>query len=495
MLFAIGAVIGALAMQTWDGREITLSHYDSRAGTVVVFMSSRCPVTQGNIKGLLQVHEKYRRREVLFVGLCVNEEETPDEMKAFRLRNDVNFPVYRDPKCRIAKKFGARFTPEAFLIDRKGALVCRGGFQSAGAIEEMDNSIAGLLIGKEVPRGRSSEKGTPLSEIGSPVPADDPVEPIAFSSELVFEKIPWAVDHHCSTLAEAPNGDLLCVWYGGSYECADDQALYLARREHGQHEWHAPELVTRGEFLHPPGNAVVFRVSPSRLMILYDRMDEPRPIRNGRWREGQLVAIHSDDDGRTWSAAEEVHAGPGGIRNAPFALENGELFVPMSNPKPCFLMTRDGGANWRVSGSINVGGQPTAVQRSDGSLLCYLRAQPMILQSESLDGGATWSVAQPSKLPCPGASMAMRRLANGHLVLVYNPSSESRTPISVAVSKDDGNNWSRPVHLDSNPGEYAYPCVIQTEDGNVHVSYTFLRKTIKHVEFNELWLTTMSGIP
>ncbi len=49
---------------------------------------------------------------------------------------------------------------------------------------------------------------------------DDPYGSFSFSSELVFEKIPWAAAHHCSTICEAGNGDLLCLWYGGSYEAA-----------------------------------------------------------------------------------------------------------------------------------------------------------------------------------------------------------------------------------------------------------------------------------
>ena len=32
MLAAIGVALGALTMETWDGREITLSNYDSRNG-------------------------------------------------------------------------------------------------------------------------------------------------------------------------------------------------------------------------------------------------------------------------------------------------------------------------------------------------------------------------------------------------------------------------------------------------------------------------------
>ena len=142
---------------------------------------------------------------------------------------------------------------------------------------------------------------------------------------------------------------------------------------------------------------------------------------------------------------------------------------------------------------MDAGGQPTAIQRSDGSLLCYLRGEPFVLRSESTDKGGSWTPVHPIPMRCPGASLALCKLSNGHLVLAFNDSSSERTPLSVALSTDDGATWSEPVTLESNSGEYAYPCVIQTSDDLIHVSYTFLRQVIKHVEFNEQWLTLLSG--
>ena len=49
-------------------------------------------------------------------------------------------------------------------------------------------------------------------------------------------------------------------------------------------------------------------------------------------------------------------------------------------------------------------------------------------------------------------------------------------------------SWREPLALESNPGEYSYPCVIQSSDGMIHVTYTFRRNSIKHVEFDEGWL-------
>ena len=491
MLIAIGMAVGALTMQTLDGHDIAMSNYGSRNGTAIVFFSSRCPVTQQQIGRLLQVHNKHKREEVLYIGLCANDAETANEIRNFCQRNEVNFPVYRDRGGAIAKMFGAEYTPQAFLLDAKGVLIHKGGFQNDGASDDMDVAITQLLSGKPVSPEFSAPKGTPISSPGNPVPAGDPMESIRFSSELVFDKLAWTPDHHCSTLAEAPNGDLVCVWFGGSFECADDQALFIARKCRNSAIWSAPDVLTRGEFLKPPGNAVIFRSSPTRLMVFYDRMEEERPIRNGRWRKGRMMRMTSDDSGKTWSKEVDAGLSVGGLRNAPITLKSSAIALPISNP-PGFLISSDQGATWTPSGAMNAGGQPAIVERRDGSLLSFLRNKPSILVSESRDDGVTWTPTRPSSLPNPGAGLAMRKLRSGNLILVYNPTTELRSPLSVALSRDHGATWSPPVHLESNPGEYSYPCVIETADGAIHVSYSFLRRSIKHAEFNERWVNLLT---
>jgi predicted neuraminidase len=79
---------------------------------------------------------------------------------------------------------------------------------------------------------------------------------------------------------------------------------------------------------------------------------------------------------------------------------------------------------------------------------------------------------------------------DGRQLLVYNhsghrpdePGKGDRFPLNVALSTN-GVAWQTVLTLESAPltSGYAYPAVIQTQDGLVHITYTWGRKRIKHV--------------
>jgi len=101
----------------------------------------------------------------------------------------------------------------------------------------------------------------------------------------------------------------------------------------------------------------------------------------------------------------------------------------------------------------------------------------------------------PSSLPNNNSGTDAVTLMNGWQLLVYNhilpPAGETkgaRTPLNVAISKD-GKTWYAALVLEDSPiSQYSYPSVIQTNDGMVHIVYTWRRELIKHVVINPLTL-------
>jgi predicted neuraminidase len=494
-LFAAAALAVAAAQTTpvsverLDGSRLVIRNYAEHRATVLVFLSARDPAADP-VRGMIrELSAKLRRSGVIFAAIFPNPAETGDEIRRFCQASGFVLPCYRDPKGEAVRALGAKVTPEAFVLDRMGTVRYRGA--PAGLEEAIRNPSAPSV----------EASGAPIGASLPPRRIDDPYGSISYSAELIFEKIPEAAAHHASSITEAANGDLLVTWYGGSYESSDDEALYFARRRKGARYWDPPRMLLRNPE-HPVGNAVIFTTRDGRVWIIWGRIEATQPLRpHGGWDSTRLMMRVSTDNGNTWSKDTLFPMDTAGWlpRNVAIRLQSGATMVPVSDERnnrdlSFFLITRDNGATWTRSENIPnsqpQGEQPAVAQRQDGSLLAFLRTAPRLLQTESSDG-IRWSPAKVTGFKNPDAAISLCALNNGRLLLVWNNNERGRSPLHIARSTDNGATWSPPLMLESNPGEYSYPSVIQTRDGKIHVVYTYRRYSIKHVEFNEDWLIHM----
>jgi predicted neuraminidase len=488
----IGEAAGTVDLLSPEHLPVAMNNYAERNGTAVIFLSARDQATAAVAESISALNEKHRHHKILFVGVFPDPAQTAAEVRAYCHAHGFSFPVYLDPGLKATKRFGALVTPEAFLLDKDGKLVYRGSRDGLSAALEAFGS------GSSITNPVVEATGTPIGKQLPKSAIEDPYGSIDFSSELIFNKIPGYPVHHCSTITEAPNGDLLVSWYSGSYESSDDQVLFLSRRKKNSRFWSTPELLVRSPGK-PPGNAILFTDQLKRIWLVWGRMDGAQPMSRGKgWDACKLFYRTSSDSGVTWTKDQPFYHDTVGWlpRNLPLFLADGTLVVPISDELnghgtdlSFFLATKDNGATWTRSGIMRGGEQPTIIERNDGSLVAYLRVRPSILAFESKDGGKTWSEPHTTQWKNPDAGISMRRLKNGHVLLVFNNQDNARTPLHIARSLDQAETWGKPFELESNPGEYSYPSVMQTSDGKIHIIYTFRRYSIKHVEMNEDWLT------
>ena len=314
------------------------------------------------------------------------------------------------------------------------------------------------------------------------------------TSEFIYETAPFP-SCHASTIAETPKG-LITAWFGGRHEKHKDVGIWVSRLEKGH--WTAPVEVANGiqneKLRYPTWNPVLFQMPKGDLLLFY----KVGPSPSDWW--GMLK--RSTDGGLTWSSAEKLPDGIlGPIKNKPVLLKDGTLLCPTSSEhdgwRVHFEMTKDAGKTWARTEAINDGKQFSAIQPSilfctDGRLQILCRSKNgFILEAFSSDEGKTWSALKAISLPNPNSGTDAVTLKNGNQLLVYNHVTKEsqewggrRSPLNVAVSKD-GVTWQEIVVLENTPkDEFSYPAVIQTSDGRVHITYTWKRQRIKHVELS-----------
>ena len=137
--------------------------------------------------------------------------------------------------------------------------------------------------------------------------------------------------------------------------------------------------------------------------------------------------------------------------------------------------------------------QPSVIRPQPGNSTLFVyyrdRRAQHIYTAESSDDGQTWTAPEKTIFPNNNAGIQARTLLNQHIVLVYNPTTADRHPLRISLSEDGGKTWPYYRDLETGDGpEYSYPCILQTADEWIHISYTFNRQTIKYVKIKEDWI-------
>ena len=315
-------------------------------------------------------------------------------------------------------------------------------------------------------------------------------------SEFVFESAPFA-SAHASTIVETHDG-LVTAWFGGTREGAADVGIWLSRQIGGT--WTSPTEIANGVdadgVRFPCWNPVLFDTSERGLQLFYKVGPSPQTW----WG----MTRTSPDHGRTWTNARRLPDGIlGPIKNKPVRLGDRTIVAASSTESPerpsrwrvHFERSTDGGLTWTATPPLRSAEEATidAIQPSilihpGGRLQAVGRTRSQrVFETWSTDGGRTWTPISLTSLPNPNSGVDAITLRDGRHLIVYNHTSEGRTPLNVAVSRD-GSTWTPAIVLERDPGEYSYPAVIQSANGRVHITYTWNRQRIKHVAIDPMQL-------
>src|SRR6056297_2589559 len=116
-----------------DGQAHSLGDLSDKDAVVVVFTCNSCPYAVDIEDRLIELSREYRDRNVAVVAINVNlvREDLLPAMKQRAAEKQFPFAYLFDESQQIAKDFGAKRTPECFVLDGDRKVVYMGAFDDS----------------------------------------------------------------------------------------------------------------------------------------------------------------------------------------------------------------------------------------------------------------------------------------------------------------------------------------------------------------------------
>jgi predicted neuraminidase len=345
-------------------------------------------------------------------------------------------------------------------------------------------------------------------------------------SQLIF---PIQGKHvHGSSMVALPNGDMLAVWFYGSGERnANDVKLMGSRLIQGEDSWSTPFQMADTPNL-PDCNPVLFLNQKGTLFLVWiavqanqweqsilrvrtseNYQGEGAPVWN--WQDNILLNPGDEFANEVEKKFRELPRNPAGwaeyapsydrmiteaandpkkrstgwmTRIKPLVFPDGKIILPLYSDGFNFSLmaiSEDLGQSWTSSLPLVGRGpiQPALVEKKNGNIAAFLRdsgdAPSRVHYSESSDGGKSWTASQKTSIPNT-ASVEMLKLKDEKWAFLGNDVEDGRYRLSLLLSDDEGKSWKwRTLLENQNNGEgsFSYPSLIQTEDGLLHITYSY----------------------
>ena len=153
----VGATIADFRLPDTNGREHSLNSLKGENGTVLIFVSVQCPISNAYNERMARLAADYRARGINVVGINPNAPESVDAVRRHATENNLTFTILKDNGNRIADQLGAQVTPEVYFLDANNRLVYRGRIDNSrnpanANTNDLREALDAALAGRPVTR-------------------------------------------------------------------------------------------------------------------------------------------------------------------------------------------------------------------------------------------------------------------------------------------------------------------------------------------------------
>jgi peroxiredoxin len=129
------SALASLAPTFLQGKDFTqsaqttaqLDYRHAKRGTVVLFLSARCPCSASHEERIKDLYDHYSKLGFQFVGVHSNQDEPMSEALSHFKKTSFPFPILDDAGAVIANQLGALKTPHSYIINPSGEILYQGG--------------------------------------------------------------------------------------------------------------------------------------------------------------------------------------------------------------------------------------------------------------------------------------------------------------------------------------------------------------------------------
>jgi peroxiredoxin len=167
---AVGEKLTPFALKDANGAAVDLASLKGRKAVVLMFIATRCPVSNAYNGRMAALAQEYAGRGVAFFGINSNKQEPAAEVAEHARTHGFSFAVLKDEGNIQADRFGAQFTPEVYVFDADWTLRYHGRIDDAreeATVTQRDLRLTldALLAGKAVPTAETKAFGCTIKRV------------------------------------------------------------------------------------------------------------------------------------------------------------------------------------------------------------------------------------------------------------------------------------------------------------------------------------------
>lgn len=154
----------------YNGKQHRLSDYKDAKAVVLIFVSTQCPVSNAYNERMAKLHEDFKERGVVFLGINANVAEDVANIKKHAAENKLSFVILKDKDNLIADKLEASVTPEVYIVNAKHEVLYHGRIDDSRNAEKVTSqdtrkALEEILAGKDVSEARTKAFGCSIKRV------------------------------------------------------------------------------------------------------------------------------------------------------------------------------------------------------------------------------------------------------------------------------------------------------------------------------------------